>query len=526
MYERLEKRLHALQQSGLSRLLGESRIGLEKESLRVSSEGTLAQTPHPAILGSALTHPNITTDYSEAMLEFITEPYARIDQALHRLEQIHQFVHRQLDEEILWATSMPCVLHGDNSIPIARYGTSNRGQMKTVYRRGLGHRYGRPMQVISGIHFNYSLPHSFWEAFQEMEGVDGSSQDFRSAGYFSLTRNLQRYGWLVPYLFGASPAVCKSFVDPADTQFQDFNENTFYDPHATSLRLGDIGYTNKREHETGINVNYDNLDNYVETLTWAIETPCEEYKKIGLEVDGQYQQLNANILQIENEYYSTVRPKQPLVDLEKPTLALKARGVEYVELRSLDINIYEPLGMNATQLHFLEVFMVFCLLQDSPVVHAAEHAENDHNLLAAAHRGRKPGLQLQRNGAQISLADWAAELLDQMQEIGRLLDGDVTGPYSYALEQARTIVDDPELAPAARMLSDMRERGEGFYHFSKAMSQQHHDYFLSLPVDADVEAVFRGQAQKSMRQQQAFEAEEQEPFGQFLERYFAQGHEA
>jgi glutamate--cysteine ligase len=522
LYERLEKRLNLLQQSGLYRLLNESRIGLEKESLRVSSEGTLAVTPHPAILGSALTHPNITTDYSEAMLEFITEPYSRIEDALKRLEQIHQFVHRRLDEEILWATSMPCVIHGDNSIPIARYGSSNRGMMKTVYRRGLGHRYGRPMQVISGIHFNYSLPHHFWDAWQKQEGAAGSAQAFRSEGYFGLTRNLQRYGWLVPYLFGASPAVCKSFVDPGAHQFQDFNENTFYDPNATSLRLGDIGYTNKREHETGINVNYDNLENYVDTLTWAIETPCDEYQKIGIEQDGQYQQLNANILQIENEYYSTVRPKQPLVDLEKPTLALRARGVEYVELRSLDINIYEPLGINAEQLHFLELLMVFCLLQDSPVVSAEGHEENDHNLLAAAHYGRDPDLKLRRNGADISLRDWAQEILEVMEGISQLLDGGGNGPYGRALKRYRETVADPQSTPSACMLKDMRERGEGFYHFSKFMSQQHHEHFLSLPVDEEIEAAFSAEAEASIQRQLEIEAEETEPFGTFLDNYFTQ----
>jgi glutamate--cysteine ligase len=308
----VEQRLSRLLQSGDAQLLTQGQIGIEKESLRVSQEGTLANTPHPEVLGSALTHTNITTDYSEAMLEFITEPYEDVGSVLQRLQDIHQFVHRQLNDEILWATSMPCVLHGDNSIPIARYGDSNQGMMKTVYRRGLGHRYGRPMQVISGIHFNYSFSEAFWGRYQQLEGDSGSLQDFRSSAYFGLTRNLQRYGWLIPYLFGASPAVCKSFVGPEEHRFQEFNENTYYDPYATSLRLGDIGYTNKREHETGIHANYDNLDVYIESLTQAIETPCQEYEKIGVEVNGRFEQLNANILQIENEYYSTVRPKQPV----------------------------------------------------------------------------------------------------------------------------------------------------------------------------------------------------------------------
>lgn len=523
MYARVEQRLNRLLQSGDAKLLTQGQVGIEKESLRVSQEGTLANTPHPRVLGSALTHPNITTDYSEAMLEFITEPYQDVASVLQRLQDIHQFVHRQLDDEILWATSMPCVLHGDNSIPIARYGNSNLGMMKTVYRRGLGHRYGRPMQVISGIHFNYSFSDQFWEQFQQLEDGTGTLQDFRTSAYFGLTRNLQRYGWLIPYLFGASPAVCKSFVGPEEHRFQDFNENTFFDPYATSLRLGDIGYTNKREHETGIHANYDNLDAYIETLSYAIETPCKEYEKIGVEVNGRFEQLNANILQIENEYYSTVRPKQPSEGLEKPVRALGRRGVAYVELRSLDVNIYEPLGINEQQVRFLEVFMIFCLLQESPVIDAVEHGENDRNLIETAHHGRRPGFELLRQGAAVTLRDWAMELFNVMQGICTVLDdAEEGGLYRQALETQRQAIEDPDQTPSSRMLTDMRARGEGFYHFSKFKSQQHHEYFKHLPVEERVMQEFAGSAEQSLHQQLEIEAREQEPFGQFLEAYFRQ----
>lgn len=522
MYSRAEQRLKRLIESGSAALLKKGKIGVEKEALRVSQEGTLARTPHPRVLGSALTHPNITTDYSEAMLEFITEPYEDIGMVLQRLQHIHQYVHRQLHEEILWATSMPCVLHGDNSIPIARYGDSNLGMMKTVYRRGLGHRYGRPMQVISGIHFNYSFSDAFWVEYQQLEGDRGALQDFRSEAYFSLTRNLLRFGWMIPYLFGASPAVCKSFVGPETHRFQDFDENTYYDPYATSLRLGDIGYTNKREHETGIHANYDSLDAYVETLTRAIETPCEEYEKIGVEVNGRYEQLNANILQIENEYYSSVRPKQPSDGLEKPVLALSRRGVAYIELRSLDINIYDPLGIHEQQIYFLEAFIIFCLLQESPLIGDAEHAANDHNLIETAHHGRRPGFTLFRHGRKISLRDWALELLEAMEGICELLDDGREGIYRQALEEQKNAVRYPERTPSARMLADMKARGESFYHFSKYMSQEHHERFCALPVDERVMHEFTRKAEESLLLQGRIEAKQQLPFGKFLEAYFNQ----
>jgi glutamate--cysteine ligase len=522
VYKLFEKRLNRLNSPEGRGLLEQSRIGLEKESLRVSPEGTLASTPHPEIFGSALTHPNITTDYSEAMLEFITEPYEQTADALARLKQIHQFVHLRLDEEILWSTSMPCVLHGDNSIPIARYGDSNLGMMKTVYRRGLGHRYGRAMQVISGIHFNYSFSDDFWASYQAAEGQGGELKDFKSEAYFALTRNLLRYGWLVAYLFGASPAVCKSFVDPAHRPFKDFNENTYFDPHATSLRLGDIGYTNKREHETGIHANYDNLQNYVDTLNWAMEMPCEEYEKIGVEVNGRFEQLNANVLQIENEYYGTVRPKQILQGLEKPMLALLNRGVEYIELRSLDINVFEPTGISDQQLDFLELFMIFCLLQESPLIHAAENEEKDFNLMQTAHQGRRSGLMLRYRGKEIPLTEWALSLLGCMEQVARVLDRGRHGRFTAALQAHKAMIEDAELTPSARMIAEMRDLGGGFYYFSKVMSQKHHDFFCGLPPDSEAEKELAEKAEVSLKAQEEIEARPQQPFGDFLAEYFSQ----
>ena len=326
MYTTVRKRLDRLSALQHTQLLCNSAIGVEKESLRVNAYGSISQAPHPTCLGAPLTHPYITTDYSEALTEFITPPLESIPKVLDFLRDTQQFVYQCLDEEYFWATSMPCVVKGETSIPIAKYGNSNSGQMKEVYRRGLGHRYGKVMQVISGVHFNYSLPAEFWPLYAELEENRLPLQDFISESYMHMIRNLQRYGWLVPYLFGASPAVCKSFVGDQATDLEEFNKDTFYRPFATSLRMGDIGYQNNKEAESGFKANYNSLSEYIDSLLYAIETPCPEYEKMGVEVDGSYRQLNGNLLQIENEYYSTVRPKQILKGNEKPVLALKRRG--------------------------------------------------------------------------------------------------------------------------------------------------------------------------------------------------------
>jgi glutamate--cysteine ligase len=523
LYRIAEQRLAALINSKHDDLLTSSLVGLEKESLRVSFDGSLSQAPHPHSLGSPLTHPCITTDYSEAMTEFITPPTENIHDALNLLCDTQKFVYDELDNELLWATSMPCVVAGETSIPIANYGSSNAGMMKTVYRRGLGHRYGRVMQVISGLHYNYSFPEKFWPVFQEIEQNSENLQDFISDSYFGLIRNLQRFGWLVPYLFGASPAVCKSFIGGEQSTLKSFNDNTYYQPFATSLRMGDIGYQNNQEANSGIKANYDNLDSYVDSLDHAIKTPYEAYEKIGVVVDGQYQQLNANILQIENEYYSTIRPKQLTGIFEKPIHALKRRGVRYVELRSLDVNAFDPLGINEEQLHFLEAFLIFCQLHSSPAINSVERVHIDQNELAAAHRGRDPHLHLYRNGKKILLKDWATEIFSAMEGVCEFLDaGKGHRLYSASLNAQLEKVQDPDKTPSARMLSEMKEAGEGFFHFALRMSKQHQKYFSERSLSSKSKNNFTELARESWKQSEELKSEENESFEAYLERYFNQ----
>lgn len=498
-------------------------VGLEKESLRVNSDGQIAQTAHPSALGSALTHPYITTDYSEALLEFITPPFHEIDEALGFLRDLQQFVYNRLDNELLWSTSMPCVVAGESDIPIAYYGESNAGRMKTVYRRGLGYRYGRVMQVIAGVHFNYSFSDAFWQALQQLEGDDRLLQDYISDRYFDLLRNLLRVGWLIPYLFGASPAVCKSFLGGKESSLESFDAHTFYEPFATSLRMGDIGYQNNKENETGIKANYDSLNDYVESLSCAISTPCPEYEAIGVKVDGEYRQLNANILQIENEYYSTVRPKQLLQGHEKPSLALKKRGVRYIELRSLDVNAFDPLGINAAQLHFVEALLLYCLLNDSTPITPQERLEIDQNEMQVAHRGREADLILKRCGKEITLRQWAREICEGMEPVCDLLDSNTSRkPYRQALERQRRLVDNPDLTPSARMLAEMRSGKESFFEFARRKSLEHQWYFAELPVNAERERMLVEQAARSLQKQKDVEAADCIDFDQFLEEYARQ----
>ena len=523
MYNLLNKRLASIIDNKLEYLLQGSKTGLEKESLRVTPEGRISQTAHPKILGSALTHPYITTDYSESLLEFITPPLPRAHESLDFLLDIETFVYQKLDDELLWTTSMPCVIGGESDIKIAEYGTSNAGKMKSVYRQGLASRYGKMMQVIAGIHFNHSFPVKFWPVYQQLEGNIGTERAFIDQSYMSLTRNLLRYGWLIPYLFGSSPAICKSFMNgiKKPENMKTLNNNTCYEPFGTSLRMGDIGYTNFKEGETGVKADYNSLTKYTKSLRKAITTPFPAYEKIGVKVGEEYRQLNANQLQIENEYYSTVRPKQILKTMEKPVDALDDRGIQYVELRSLDINAFHPAGLTHKQLYFLKTFMLFCLLQESPDIDINERREIDANQSKVAHLGRQPNLTLSRQGESIKLKVWAEELLHAMAPVAELL-GDTYNEdcYQDSHELHLDLVRHPELTPSARILEELFENKESYYEFARRKSLEHREIFLNRTLPAEKEREFTELAKKSFQKQQQIEDSDQEDFDSFLVNYF------
>lgn len=525
MYHLAQQRLKALVNIEDKSILTQNLTGLEKETLRVNPEGGLAQTPHPQALGSALTHPYITTDYSEALLEMVTPPADNVHTVLEFLSDTQRFIYNQLDDELLWATSMPCVVAGETSIPLANYGVSNAGLMKTVYRHGLGLRYGRVMQVIAGVHFNFSFSEKFWTAFFEITDLkksEQSQQDAISETYFALLRNLQRFGWVVPYLFGASPAVCKSFLNGKATNLHEFNKTTFYEPYATSLRMGDIGYQNNKESEVGVTADYNSLPNYITSLQHAIETPCPEYAKLGVVSDGKFQQLNANILQIENEYYSTVRPKQITNKYEMPIEALRNRGVRYVELRSLDVNASHPLGINEEQLYFLETFLLFCVCHESPLIDPDEAIEIDLNEMLTAHQGRDPALRLTRNGKSISIKEWGGELMDEMQGFAELLDTAYGKKvYSQSLAVQKQAINNPDYTPSAQMLAEMNLKGEGFFQYAMRMSQQHHKTFTEKPLSDEKIRFYQDLAASSLQKQKQIEESDNLPFATFLQKYFS-----
>ena len=499
--------------------------GVEKESLRTSANGQLAQSSHPEALGSALTHPQITTDFSESLLEFITPPSHRIDEVIASLDTTHRFTHAQLPDEMLWCHSMPCALPADEDIPVGRYGTSNIGRMKTVYREGLGHRYGRVMQTVAGIHYNFSLPDAFWAFLHAHENSSLNLHDFRTSRYFDLIRNFRRHYWLLIYLFGASPAVCGSFVQGRNHDLAKFNDSdsTLYMPHATSLRMGDLGYQSTTQE--ALYVCYDQLPTYVQTLVSAIKTPYPPYQQLGVrDSEGNYRQLNTGLLQIENEFYSAIRPKRTARSGETALMALCHRGVEYIEVRCLDLNPYESLGISRAQMQFLDTFLLYCLLHPSPKSTRGECKFILDNQKKVVKRGREPGLMLHSTEhGELSLQTWAEQLLKALEPVADMLDhAHSSGDYRQSLQQQAAKVADPEQTPSARILADMREQQLSFAQFASQVSQQQSARFKQRPLEGEALKAMQASARKSLQDQADLEAADSLAFDEYLARYYEQ----
>ncbi len=515
----LGKRLAALDADDACGAFSRIHRGIEKESLRVLPSGDLAQTPHPKGLGSALMHKHITTDFSESQPELITGVHETISGCLKELTDIHSYVYQNLDDELLWAASMPCMLGQDDEVPVGRYGTSNIGRAKTIYRLGLGHRYGRLMQTISGIHYNFSLPDELWPVIARREGAT-PDQDYRTRAYFGLIRNFRRHSWLLIYLFGASPAICKSFVKDKPHDLELFDEGSLFAPYATSLRMGGLGYQSDAQSE--LHISYNSLDQYTASLRDALTQSYPPYEKIGVKVNGEYRQLSTTLLQIENEFYGTIRPKRPVQAGERPLTALTERGVEYVEVRCMDLNPFLPVGIDIETIRFLDVFLLHCLWSESPPDTQEESMEMRANQRLVVNRGRAPGLELAHGGQPRSMKTWALELLDECEPVAARLDlchGATNYRDSLALQRAR--VEDPSRTPSAQVLETMKRERIPFFRFAMNQSLAHKRHFEANRLTDEAFAYFERESRESVASQHALESSETQSFESFLRDYLA-----
>ncbi|MDC8757724.1 glutamate--cysteine ligase [Janthinobacterium fluminis] len=516
----LTRRLALLADDAHRGLLAGGLRGIERETLRVDSAGHLAATAHPAALGSALTHPQITTDYAEALLEFITPAEHDIGLTLDKLDGIHRYAYSRLGDELLWSQSMPSQLPGEQEIQIAWYGKSNLGMLKHVYRRGLALRYGKAMQCIAGIHYNYSLDERLWRVLAADSGAKAAPLAYQSASYLATIRNFRRYSWLLMYLFGASPALSSGFLRGAPHQLQTLSDDTLYLPHATSLRMSDLGYQN--DAQSGLRPHENSLDDYVAALTKAVNQAYPPYAELGTKRDGEWIQLSSNVLQIENEYYSTIRPKRVIRTGERPIQALCLRGVQYIEVRCLDVDPFEPVGISVATGRFLDAFLLFCALDESAAISEQQSAMYTENFARTVKEGRRPGLTLRRDDGDIGLRDWGRELLERIAPVAALLDaqrGDTVHADALAAQAAK--LADADATPSAKVLAELRGNGGSFADFGLRQSLRHAAYFRAHPPTPAEQAYFGELAAASLAEQDAIERTPAGSFDDYVAAYRA-----
>ena len=493
--------------------------GFERECLRVDRSGQLAATPHPKALGAKLTHPWITTDYAEALLEFITPPSAETDFPMAFLQDIHRFSAQQLGGEYLWAGSMPCKIGTEADIAIADYGRSNAARFKMVYREGLGLRYGRAMQTIAGAHYNWSLPEAFWLSLRDCCGGQPDLQAFINERYFGLIRNFLRYGWLIPYLFGASPAVCQSFLQGHPSDLTELVPGTLHGPYATSLRMSDLGYQNHAQDK--LNISFNSLAEYTQGLEAAIRTPDPYYAELGVRDGDHWGQLSDSVLQLEAEFYAPMRPKRVAPDGMRPAKALRTLGVQYVEMRLFDLNPFIDIGIAPEQSLFADVLMLMCVFRSSPPITCREQSENDENKHRVVTRGRQPDLQLLVHNREQPMRALAHELFDDMAPFADMLDLAYGGrPYQNAMHALRQRIDHPESTPSAQVVEAVKTHG-GYFNFAFAMSKQHTQALQAGALDAQTLGQFKTSVQTSLAAQQQVDAAQEGPFEDFVAAYFA-----
>ena len=495
--------------------------GVERETLRYTPEGSIALTPHPESLGSALTNRWITTDFAESLLEFITPVSNDVSTLLAQLSDLHHFTQTKLGDEKLWPLSMPCYVGSEEDIQLAQYGSSNSGKMKTLYREGLKRRYGSLMQIISGVHFNFSFPESFWDALYGQQ-AESEREATKSDAYFGVIRNYYRFGWLIPYFFGASPALCSSFIRDRETKlpFENIGK-TLYLPYSTSLRLSDLGYTNSAQ--SGLKIGFNSLEQYLEGLNQAIRTPSSEFAKLGVKVGSEYRQLNSNVLQIENELYAPIRPKRVAKSGEKPSEALARGGVEYIEVRSLDVNPFSPIGITEDQVRFLDLFLTWTALSDSDPMDNCELACWRDNWNKVILEGRKPGLELQIGcrGEKLTLQAWAHRVFDDLVKIAELMDSTQDGTaYQDVCAKLRTWIDDPSLTFSAQLLEQTKQFG-GLGKVGVALGNEYRQANLNHNYRIYSEAIMEQEVQASRVAQQNVEQSDTQSFDDFLESYFS-----
>ena len=312
-----------IKQHHLELLFQQGTFGIEKESQRVHSDGSIVTSSHPKAFGNRRFHPYIQTDFAESQLELVTPPMKKLEDTLRWLSAIHEVTLRTLPEnEFIFPFSMPAGLPPEEHIKVAQLDNHE----DVAYREHLVQSYGKYKQMVCGIHYNFQIDPKFIEALFHAQNETQSAVDFQNDFYLKIAKNFLRYQWILLYLFSATPTVEEKY----------FRGNLPLKPHqyVRSLRSGKYGYVN----DPKIHVSYDSLQEYVETL--------EHWVKSG-------------DLIAEKEFYSSVRLRGA-----KKARDLLEKGIQYLEFRLFDLNPFAPYGMELADTKFIHYFILLMVWLD------------------------------------------------------------------------------------------------------------------------------------------------------------------
>jgi glutamate--cysteine ligase len=453
--------------------------GIEKESLRVSKDNTISSADHPASLGSALTNKYITTDFSEALLELITPTHSSVENALNNLNEICKFVVTETPETI-WPSSIPCKIENENSIRLADYGTSNAGLLKTLYRSGLSYRYGSMMQTVSGIHYNFSFSDEFFESLRGNEDL----QSFKNKSYLSLIRNFRRNAWMILYLFGSSPVVPKTFITDRKNFLQELNQDDLFLEYATCLRMSELGYMSKAQDN--LHIAYNDINEYLKDLKNALTKEHKRYGEVGTIKDGKRIQINTSIIQIENEYYSSIRPKRVTPTGERPINVLRNEGIDYVEIRALDNNSFLPTGIDEDTSYFLEAYLIGCFFGEDKKSTENEIKELLMNWGNVVKEGRNPNLKLLKNKEKVSIKDSGMAVIDSLRNIFEQMPPEMNEYVKKvfkSLDQQEKKFNNASLTPSGKIVTDLRNNNKTWEELNLELAKQHSDSLEEIGMD-------------------------------------------
>ena len=402
-------------------------FGIEWESLRAKGDGKLSLTPHPEVFGDKLTNPLVTTDFSESQIEIITPTFDTIDDAFGVFSLISDLVNVSLpDDEYLWFQSIPCILPYWDQIPIAQY--SEEGKSSQKYREDLAKKYGVKKQMISGVHFNFSFSDRLLKKLYEFENVDLSFREFKDNVYLKIARNYLRYCWLIIYLTGCSIGSHKTFSNDC-IHLMDAKDNygSYYSTRGPSFRNASCGYKNLKE----LYPSYASVDGFVEDINNFIESgDLSEAKEL-------YTQIR-------------LKPKNPKDVLN----SLKKDGIDYIEIRTLDINPFYKCGLVKRDMKFLHLFLIYLLIKgESDYVDWQREAKiNEENTAECAY---VESMRLFRDGQKVTIESWANEIINEMYIMCDVLGIDDDHTLNLMLNR----ILNPDLTYGKRLLKLIRENG-------------------------------------------------------------------